>query len=171
MDKKLKIVLISLFILILISGVTFWIIKKNKGTTEGEDNTVENTYEEEEDLFAKDKEVEHNLRLTIISPEEETFIPRQARMYNALAEGNGKYADLVKCNWKFYLDENNGEVLYKEQDTTSVLSGESREMCGFTSTFIDRAGKLRVVLTMTVYNAVDENLETVSAEREYIVQN
>ncbi|HNT30586.1 MAG TPA: hypothetical protein PKL83_06570 [bacterium] len=115
------------------------------------------------------KAANHNLTLTIISPEEEKIYPGQARMYEALAEGNTKWSNQVNCHWDFYLNENNEEVLYQIMDNTGILSGESKELCGFTSTFIDRIGKLRVVLTMTVYNAIDDNLETVTAERLYTV--
>lgn len=118
---------------------------------------------------AETPKVEHNLRLSIISPEGDTFKVRQARMYNALVEGNGKYANLVKCHWEFYLNQNNKEKLYQTMDGGGVLSGESKEMCGFTTTFIEAQGKLRVKLTLTVYDAVNDNLETISGEREYTV--
>ncbi len=168
MDKRLKIGILILLILILISVGVFCIARKNKGTTDKQEDTVENSLEE--DTTDEEEEIEHNLKMTIISPEEDIIIPKQARMYEALVEGNGKYANQVRCNWKFYLNENNEEVLYKEQDNTGILSGESKELCGFTSTFIDKVGKLRVVLTLTVFNAVDDNLETITAEREYLVQ-
>ena len=114
-------------------------------------------------------EKEHALKLTIISPEEETFIPRQARMYNSFLEGNQKYDFAsVRCNWKFYLNENNEETLIQEMNNTGVMSGESKELCGFTSTFIDRVGKLRVVLSLTLYNAMGD-LESIEAERTYTV--
>lgn len=114
-------------------------------------------------------EKEHTLKLTIISPEEETFIPRQARMYNSILEGNQKYDFAsVRCNWKFYLNENNEETLIQEMNNTGVMSGESKELCGFTSTFIDRVGKLRVVLSLTLYNAIGD-LESIEAERTYTV--
>ncbi len=169
MQKNSKILVIVVFILVILSGGIFWIIKQNNFPVDDQQKESESAYEE--GLFPEEKPIEHNLKLTIIGPEEDIIMPRQARMYNALVEGNGKYANLVRCNWKFYLNENNKEALYKEQDTSGVLSGESKEICGFTSTLMDKVGKLRVVLTMTVYNAVDDNLESISAEREYIVQN
>jgi|GEM_PF-3882584 len=44
-------------------------------------------------------EVEHLLKLTIIGPEGESFVPEQARMYNSFLEGNGKYDFAnVRCN-------------------------------------------------------------------------
>lgn len=133
---------------------------------EKEKEVIENTKEEEMNDIA---EKEHSLKLSIISPEEETFIPRQARMYNSLLEGNQKYDFAnVRCNWKFYINENNEETLLKEMNNTSIMSGESKELCGFTSTFIDRVGVLRVVLNITLYNAMGD-LESVQAERTYTV--
>lgn len=173
MNRKKTLLLILL--LIAIGVVVYSVIRKGNIDKQGDDVNSDNIASneevvEEDSFFNDDGNVEHNLKLTIIGPEEKIIYPGQARMYNALVEGNGKYATTIRCNWKFYLDENNGEVLYKEQDTTGVLSGASKEVCGFTSTFIDRIGTLRVMLTMTVYDAVDDNLETISAERQYIVQ-
>lgn len=93
-------------------------------------------------------------------------------MYEALIEGNQKYTNgvQVKCNWSFYLNQNNDEELYKIMENKSILSGESDKICGFTSTFIEAKGTLRVVLTVTLHNAVNENLETVSAERIFYVR-
>ncbi len=51
-------------------------------------------------------------------------------------------------------------------NNSSVMSGESKELCGFTSSFIDRVGNLRVVLNATLYNAIGD-LESVEAERTY----
>lgn len=44
----------------------------------------------------------------------------------------------------------------------------SKEICGFTSTFIDCVGKLRIVLSLTLYNAIGD-LESIEAERTYTV--
>ncbi len=54
-------------------------------------------------------------------------------------------------------------------DNSGILSGESKEICGFTSTFIESKGVLRVKLTVTVFDAVNENIESVSGERTYTV--
>ena len=143
----------------------------NTETQNNEQNPDNTSNENEENEANTEEEIvkEHNLTLTIISPEEDTFVPRQARYYNALAEGNTKYSNNVKCHWDFYLNQNNEETLYKTMDNTGILSGETKELCGFTSTFIEAQGELRVVLTVTVYNAIDDNLETVTAERKYTV--
>lgn len=179
-NKNLIIAIFIGFLLIILAIITIKIVipkfTKTETTKENSDSITQNdssnneSYEYdqyEEELFAQE---EHNLKLEIISPEEETFIPRQARMYNALISGNGKYATTANCHWDFYLNENNQETLYKQMDNTAIVSGESKEICGFTSTFIESRGELRVVLTVTIYNAVNPNLETISAERKYIVQ-
>lgn len=169
MLNKKNLVIGIVILLALIAGIIFIVIKNNRDKVQEIGNTTDSTQEESYIEEESEVEIEHNLKLSIVSPEEEKIFPSQARMYNALVEGNGKYSNPVKCHWEFFLNENNEEVLYKVMDNTGVLSGESKEICGFTSTFMDRVGKLRVVLTMTVYNAVDDNLETVVAEREYIV--
>ncbi len=76
----------------------------------------------------------------------------------------------VNCHWKFYINENNEEVLYKEMENRSGVSKEDPEICGFTSTFIDKVGKLRVVLDAEVVKNSDEVLESFIAEKEYIVK-
>jgi len=180
--KIVTIMIVLLLVLTLIAGIYIIFFSKNRininNDTQTTDNTEESQYqgssENTENQFSEGNdndqgEIEHNLKLTIISPEEEYFAKSQARMYNALVEGNGKYATTIKCIWRFYIDENNGEYLYKEQEIPGVLAGESKEICGFTTTMIDKRGKLRVELTMTVYNAVNENLETVVADRKYVV--
>lgn len=138
--------------------------------TVNEQNTDnQNLGNDEYEIVEEEQEIEHNLKLTIIGPKEDTMEARQARMYNALAEGNGKYSNQVKCHWDFYLNENNEEVLYQTMDNSAILSGESKEVCGFTSTFIEKRGVLRVVLTMTVYDRLNPELETVTAERMFTV--
>lgn len=167
-DKK-KLIILILILLLIGLGIFFSIKYFNK-----EKNTNTTTTEEQEDYTVyedeQEDEIEHNLKLTIIGPEEDIIEPRQARMYNALIEGNGKYSNQVKCHWEFYLNENNEEVLYKTMDNTGIISGQSKELCGFTSTFIDRVGVLRVVLTMTVFDYTNENIETISAERIFTVK-
>lgn len=172
LNKKKLIILIIVILLVITTGIIFFVNKDSKEENQEIDNTVDNQQEEsytEEEEEEEEKEIEHNLKLSIISPEEEIIYPSQARMYNALVQGNGKYSTLVNCHWEFFLNENNEEVLYKNMDNTGVLAGESKEICGFTSSFMDRIGKLRVVLTVTIPNYQNEILETVTAERRYIV--
>jgi hypothetical protein len=54
-------------------------------------------------------------------------------------------------------------------ENRSGLTKENSEVCAFTSTFIDRVGKLRVVLEAEVVH-YDEIVDTFTAEREYTVQ-
>ncbi len=168
-NKYLLIILISLLLLLAL----FFFFKdrtSRKESSEINDDTVSLNQDERESEEENGKEVIHDLKLTIISPEGETFEKGQARMYKAHIEGNGKYESaLLKCKWEFYLNENNQEVLYKEIENTGVLGLDPKDVCGFTSTFIENEGVLRVKLTLTVYNASDDNLETLSAEREYAV--
>lgn len=112
----------------------------------------------------------HNLQLEIISPEGETIFPAQARMYNAMLTGNAKYEmAFVNCNWKFYLNERDQEALFRELDNRSVLSQPQQEVCGFTNTFIDKIGTLRIELTADLTNIAGETLESVTATRDYVV--
>lgn len=188
MKSKNILIIVTVVIVLLACSVSSGLIIKNilnkkddnnqttrESNTEARNNdqiSDDTDNDEEENNNDGEKEIikEHNLILTIVSPEEDTFTPRQARYYNALAEGNTKHSNNVKCHWDFYLNQNNEETLYKTMDNTGILSGETKELCGFTSTFIEAKGELRVVLTMTVYNAIDDNLETVTAERKYTVK-
>ena len=150
-------------------GVGYGLSRRALTKNEDADNTQQVIQEIEDGDDEEVEQKEHLLKLTIISPEGETIFPGQARMYEALLEGNQKYDYArVRCNWKYYLNENNEEVLIQEMDNTSLMSGESREVCGFTSTFIEKVGKLRVVLNMTLHDAI-EDLESIEAERTYIV--
>ncbi len=169
MDKTKKI--LALVTLLLICFVAFYLLNQNKEKDNNEDVVNEQTQEYLDDLDTPEteKEIEHNLKLTIISPEGESFYVRQARMYKALIEGNGKYSNQIKCHWEFFLNQNNEESLYQTMDNTGILSGESKEICGFTSTFIESKGVLRVKLTVTVSDAVNDNIESVSGERIYTV--
>lgn len=159
----------KIFLIIIILVVLFAIFnifsKKTKTEIVKEEKNI-NIENIEPTQVVKD----HNLKLEIISPVEEKILPRQARMYNAFITGNGKYESAkVNCHWKFYLNENNEEVFYKELENTSILSIEDKEICGFTSTFMEKAGVLRVELTAKISNFAGEELESVSAEKNYIV--
>lgn len=161
--------LLLILLLLLLCGVGYGLSRKGLSRDEKIEENNQQIIEDEDDEGEEVEQKEHLLKLTIIGPEGETIFPGQARMYEALLEGNQKYESArVRCNWKFYLNENNEEVLIQEMDNTSVMSGESSEVCGFTSTFIDRVGELRVVLNITLFNAM-EDLESVEAERAYTV--
>jgi len=172
MNKKTKLILLSFLLLLIFGAVIYFYVSKNK-----QQDAVKNTQNQsapldtdtDKDNSSDVEKVDHNLTLSIIKPEGERFDSGQARMYEALAEGNGKYSNNVKCHWEFFLNQNNEETLYQTMDTKSILSGESKKICGFTSTFIESRGVLRVRVIVTVYNATNPNLETVSAERMYTV--
>lgn len=111
------------------------------------------------------------IAVSIISPEEDTFTPGQARMWSAKIENFeddiGKFGF---CEWKFYLDKNNKETLYKEKTVRTTLSTDGENTCGFTSTFIASRGKLRAEVTVQVKDYQDNILETYKTERMYVVE-
>lgn len=106
------------------------------------------------------------LSAEIVSPEGDTFEMSQARLYRAMVENRSTiFNQKTTCHWKFYLNEYSEEVLYKEMDTP--VTGDR---CGFTSTFIDKRGKLRVVLEVsTVDTKTNETLESFTTEKNYLV--
>jgi hypothetical protein len=115
------------------------------------------------------------IEVEIISPEEKSFMPSQARHYRAEIKGL-KTGSSCYCDWKFYLNENNEEVLYREMDDrqcTSVGENQNGEdrlyVCGFTTTFIDKIGELRVEVEVEVEKQ-GEIVETEKAYKKYIVQ-
>ena len=100
-----------LLILLLLCGLGYGTQRIINSKEKEEINEQSLVKEEDSEEGVDVVEKEHALKLTIISPEEETFIPRQARMYNSILEGNQKYDFAsVRCNWKFYLNENNEET-------------------------------------------------------------
>lgn len=151
-----------IFILILMILVGFIFLKPQKSTT----SKVE--IENQPTPTATEKK---EVVVTIISPEEETFSPRQARMWSAKIDNfESQYGNFGFCDWKFYLNENNDEVLYKEQTIRTVLSTGGDNTCGFTSTFIEKVGKLRAEVNVRVADFQEVLKETYQAERSYIVQ-
>jgi hypothetical protein len=106
----------------------------------------------------------------IIGPEGEAFMPRQARYYQAQVLGleNGSSCN---CDFKFYLNENNEEYLYKEMTNRGCARRASVEgqVCGFTSSFIAKVGELRVHVDVEVEKQ-DEIVQTATADRMYIVK-
>lgn len=167
-SKPLMVLTVSLIIVFLFS-IIIYLVK-----TSDENSVVDPTVTPivtETATVTPTAEAEHNLQLEIISPEEEIILKGQARMYNAFVTGNTKYTSVkVNCAWKFYLNENNEEVLYKEMNNTSIMGEDPKDICGFTSTFMDKIGTVRVELTANLSNFAGDELESVSAERTYIVQ-
>lgn len=145
--------------------------KTQDSSMESENNTEEPSYVEEYIRQSNDPIIlGDNIKLSIISPEEETFIARQARMWQAsISELNQRVSGRAICHWKFYLNENNDEVLYQEMENSSIISKDDLEICGFTSTFIEKRGKLRAKLDIDIQNIFGDILGTYSAEKNYIV--
>lgn len=153
-------------------------IKKSKTDTKtpitSETKMEEETLSPEEVIANLDKDPsqqmdgEEKLEVEIVSPEEESFIPSQARFYKAIVNNTYKESK-ASCHWKFYMTEVTGdEYLYKEM-FGQAGKGDTN-WCGFTSTFIDKVGVLRVELTVEskhFYN--DEIYDTVTVEKEYKV--
>lgn len=165
MSKKYRTVLIIVILLLVIAIVYFVLARDKKPVSINTENPATSTLDEEE----SEQEPGANLPVTlsITSPEGETFQPRQARMWEAKLENfKDEYGVLAQCKWQFFLNENNEEVLYKEQDGTAVLSTGGLNSCAFTSTLIEKRGKLRAVITIT--DAAGKINYT--AERNYIVQ-
>ncbi len=180
-NKDLKKYLLLLLLLLLFGyGIYAIFIKEdtsevvdsqNNQTTETEDNQDGTlTPEEVIEQLEGESTLEGDIVMSIVSPEEKTFIPGQARLWKAELQGIENDVSFgVNCHWEFYINENNEEVLYKEMENRSSLTKENPEICGFTSTFIDRVGKLRVVLEAEVVKSGSEVVDTFTAEREYTV--
>ncbi len=171
MENKKKVLLLLLLVALAV-GIYFvftWIRKLENTAVEVSDTEL--TLEEEKESLGNElNEEDHDLSLTIVSPEEETIIVGQERLYEAFFEGNGKYDEFVRCFWQFYINENSEEELFEEREFRGHISTESGEICGLTSTLVNKAGVLRVKLTMSVYDVdTDENIESVSGERSYTV--
>jgi hypothetical protein len=110
------------------------------------------------------------IEVEIISPEGEFFVPSQARHYQAEI-GGIEIGSRCSCDWKFYLNENNEEILYKEMADRQCSSkeGSQNKFCGFTTTFIDKIGELRVEVEVEVEKQ-GEIVEKNIAERIYMVK-
>ena len=100
----------------------------------------------------------------IVSPEGDSFVPSQARMYEARITNFPKNAK-GECQWNFYLNQYDEEELYQQQ-TTRVIG----DYCKFTTTFIKDPGELRVEVKIVATDRTGETTvaETV-AERKYLV--
>ena len=113
-------------------------------------------------------EPEGPLSAEIVSPEEETFMMSQARLYRAeITNGLSGMSKKTVCNWRYYIEgDDDEEVLYKEQTVPMTA-----DRCGFTSTFIDKRGKLRVEVEVEIVDKkTGEILDTFTTDKEYIVK-
>jgi hypothetical protein len=113
-----------------------------------------------------------SLALTITGPDGESFSARQARKYVATLTGAEDLgAPFAKCHWRMFINERETETLLTEMENRSVISDTTSEICPFTSTFVDRQGKLRVELTVEVTTMGGDVVATARAERMYLVHN
>lgn len=169
-NKKLIALIIGLLILILIVFFGYKLLNKEKDTTS--EASIEQTEDlEEEEIEEVPTSLGENVNMRLVSPEGESFEKGQARMWRAELEGIEKEKGFrATCHWEFFLNENNDEVLYQEMDNSSIVSKEDPKLCGFTSTFIEKRGKLRAKLTAEIKNAYGEVIETFTAERSYTVE-
>lgn len=170
---------IAIIAAVLLVGLIIFIIFKEKNRTEDTDiSTIQKTEinvedsdeltpEEVLEMYEEPTSISSDLSVEIISPEEDTFVMSQARMWEGKIIGYEEDKALkAVCTWSFYLNEYNEEVLYKTQENWGYISKNDTEICGFTSTFIDRRGELRVVLDVEVQNAYGDVLDTLEVERE-----
>lgn len=165
--KNSKWLIFVLFLAILAGFIFLKPKKSTKPIVKSENNQEEKMESEIKPIETEKKEVIVN----IVSPEEETFSPRQARMWSAKIDNfESEYGNFGFCDWKFYLNENNDEVLYKEETVRTVLSTGGDNTCAFTSTFIEKVGKLRAEVTVRVTDFQEVLKETYKAERNYLVE-
>jgi hypothetical protein len=106
-----------------------------------------------------------NSDLSITSPIEETFIVGQARMWEGTLTGIEHGVFKTNCKWDFYMNDE----LYKTMDKPSSASKDDPTTCGFTSTFINIAGELKVELTVDVLNSDNTVLDTYSTSNIFTV--
>lgn len=171
MNNKNKKWLILILLICILLGIIIFRPKSSLTPPTGLQN---NTEVVEEETALTPPTADENLppvSVTIVSPEEETFSPSQARLWKAQVHNYvSEFGQLASCEWRFYLNENNEEVLYREQETSAILSTGGDNTCAFTDTFIDRQGKLRAEVTVHVKDMQDNILETFVAERNYVVR-
>ena len=110
------------------------------------------------------EEVTGPLSVEITSPKGDSFVMSQARMYEASVSNLG--SNKGTCYWKFYLNQYDEEELYREQETQ--VTGD--DTCGFTSSFIDNRGELRVEVTLESQDYyTKEIIEATTDEARYTV--
>lgn len=107
--------------------------------------------------------------VTITSPVEPTFIPWQARMYEAAIAGVAT-GRRCRCDRSFYLDQYAEEALYETMPDRQCTPKNDALVCAFTHTFIRDRGDLRVRVDVEVIDRADQVVATGSAEATYKVQ-
>lgn len=169
---------VALLLLTVLFTYLFFFRRSNDENGQEITNDAQQTEEADDTLTAEDvleqmKEatsVGSKVQMSIVSPKEEDFQMSQARMWEAQLDGIETDKGLrAICHWEFYLNQNNEEVLYQEMENRSGVSKQDPTLCGFTSTFIDSRGKLRVKLTAQIQNGYGELLEAFTAESNYTV--
>ncbi len=173
MGRNKKNLFILLLIIVLLIPLSYFLFYK-KDSTEIEKPEESETIQEEsftpEEVLEEPTSLGEDIEMALISPEGEEFETRQARMWQAELENINIEGSLrAICKWEFYLNENNEEVLYQEMENKSSVSKENPKLCTFTSTFIEKKGKLRVKLEAEIQNMYNETLGIYDAEREYTV--
>lgn len=177
MDRKKWLWLI--IILLIILGLIIFAVAKTGDKDSAKEN--ETKTEESSELTPEEvlqgmdegvEEVSGPVEIKIISPEGDTFVPRQARMWKAQIENLSlTYPDKATCDWKFYLNEYSEEVLYKEQSTQVTPDNDGTgKICAFTSTFIENRGELRVVVDLKVERSNGTSIDEYSGTRYYTVK-
>jgi hypothetical protein len=168
-EKNTRYILI-LVALLLLTALSIYLFFTKK---ELDENSIGGNSEQAEEVLDQTEEgtsVGSEILMSIISPEGESFEKGQARMWEAQLDGiEADKSFKATCHWQFYLNENNEETLYEEMENSSIVEKEDPTLCGFTSTFIESRGKLRVKLTAEIRNGYGEILEMLSAERNYTV--
>lgn len=108
--------------------------------------------------------------VNIISPTEEKFSQSQARFYNAKIDGLVAGSS-CSCDWKFYLNEYDEETLFQKMDNRQCTGSDRSQglNCGFTSTFINSRGDLKVHVDVEVKKD-GQIVQTASAEKMYKVE-
>ena len=162
---------VLIFIVIMCIGYISFLIYKSSQ----KEKTIESNQEDSiENEIIKDTDdpdyLNDGITMSIISPEEEFFSVGQARLWKAEIEGmtvDNSFG--VDCTWEFYFDKDSDDI-YKQMNTRSSISKESPDLCTFTSTFIDRTGKVRAKLTANIKDNNGVIFKTFTAEREYIVE-
>lgn len=168
MEKRKWLIVVAIIILLIAGYFLFFFNKDDNVASVTDDSKTENEISDNENTETVNKKP---ITFEITSPEEETFKPRQARMWKAeLKNYVNDYGTMAECKWSFYLNENNEESLYQQQDGRAVLSTDGENSCAFTSTFIEKVGKLRAVIDLNVTDASGNVKENYHAERSYIVQ-
>ena len=177
MNKKLKNKIIIIIIMLIFFGL--YLLINNNSSSDDNKQIMDSSQSFDETMTPEDvlaqmegpSSLGDKVEMVIASPEEEVFIPKQARMWEARLDNieKGAYGKAT-CHWQFYLNENNEEVLYKEMENSSGVSSDNPDLCAFTSTFIENRGKLRVKLDVVIKNMYGDILGEYSAEKKYLVE-